>query len=65
MRLFDMFPFPSCLILGYTSDKRPIHIVLSDEETASRIITAYNPSIEKWKDDYKTRRSDNYEVYEL
>lgn len=52
----DDFPFPSCLIFGFTIDKRPIHIVMSDEGTSSRIITAYIPSIEKWNDDYKTRK---------
>ncbi len=39
-------PFPSCLILGYTCDKRP----------GSRIITAYIPDFEKWEADLKTRK---------
>ncbi|MDO4555692.1 MAG: DUF4258 domain-containing protein [Lachnospiraceae bacterium] len=50
------FPFPSCLILGYTCDKRPIHIVMSDEGTSSRIITAYIPDNNKWKFDFKPRK---------
>lgn len=52
----DDFQFPSCLILGYTLNKRPIHIAMSDEGTSSRIITAYIPLIEKWQDDYRTRK---------
>jgi len=52
----DDFPFPSCLVFGYTIDERPIHIVMSDEGTASRVITAYIPSKDNWNDDYKTRR---------
>lgn len=52
----DDYPFPSCLVLGYTSDKRPIHIVVSDEGNESRIITAYIPDKEKWKSDFKTRK---------
>ena len=50
------YPFPSCLILGYTCDKRPIHIVMSDEGSGSRIITAYIPDFEKWEADLKTRK---------
>jgi len=52
----DAFPFPSCLILGYTIDKRPIHIVMSDEGSASKIITAYIPTMEKWNNDFKKRK---------
>lgn len=49
-------PFPSCLILGLTCDKRPIHIVMSDEGNGSRIITAYIPDLDKWEEDLKTRK---------
>lgn len=52
----DDFPFPSCLVLGYTEDKRIIHVVLSDEGSGSRIITAYIPSTDKWNDDMKARK---------
>lgn len=44
----DDTPFPSCLILGYTIAGKPLHIVMSDEGTASNIITAYIPDSEKW-----------------
>lgn len=54
----DDFPYPSCLILGQTKDSRPIHVVISDEGSSSRIITAYIPSEEKWESDLKTRRRD-------
>lgn len=49
-------PFPSCLVLGYACDHRPIHIVMSDERTASRIITAYIPDPEKWELNWETRK---------
>ncbi|MFI3214143.1 MAG: DUF4258 domain-containing protein [Eubacteriales bacterium] len=52
------YPFPSCLILGQTTDKRPVHIVMSDEGTASRIITAYIPSTDKWELNYSTRKGE-------
>lgn len=50
------FPFPSCLIFGYTNDNKVIHVVASDEGTASRIITAYIPNTDKFNEDLKTRK---------
>ena len=52
----DDFPFPSCLILGKSHDGTPIHVCMSDEGTGGRIITAYIPSLKKWRDDLKTRK---------
>ncbi|GFH89282.1 hypothetical protein IMSAGC002_00527 [Lachnospiraceae bacterium] len=50
------FPFPSCLIFGYTNNDKVLHVVASDEGTVSRIITAYFPNNEKFEDDLKTRK---------
>ena len=50
------FPFQSCLIYGYAIDGRILHVVASDEGTASRIITAYIPNTDKFEEDLKTRR---------
>lgn len=52
----DDYPYPNCLILGKTIDNCLIHIVMSDEGSASRIITAYFPNVEKWESDFKTRK---------
>lgn len=52
----DDFPFPSCLILGKTTKDQPIHIVISDEGSMSRIITAYYPNVNKWSSDFKIRK---------
>lgn len=52
----DDYPYPSCLILGRAQDGRYLHAVMSDEGTASRIITAYFPDDEVWETDLKTRR---------
>lgn len=52
----DDYPYPSCLILGETELKKPVHVVMSDEGTASRIITAYFPDAEKWETDWTTRK---------
>lgn len=50
------FPFPSCLIYGYAEDNSILHVVMSDEGTGSRIITAYFPDKRKWEADFKTRK---------
>jgi hypothetical protein len=47
---------PSCLILGYTADKRPLHIQVSYPD-APRIITVYEPSSDKWEADLRTRKT--------
>ena len=52
----DDYPFPSCLIFGYSVDNRIIHVVMSDEGTGSRTITVYFPDPEKWESDYRTRK---------
>ena len=52
----DDYPYPSCLILGQCSDGRYLHVVMSDEGTGSRIITAYIPNPAKWSDDLRTRK---------
>lgn len=50
------YPFPSCLILGKTDSGEWLHVVMSDEGSMSRVITAYYPDPEKWTDDYKCRK---------
>ncbi|MBN1996930.1 DUF4258 domain-containing protein [candidate division KSB1 bacterium] len=47
---------PSCLIMGYTVDKRPIHIQCSyPSRILLKIITVYEPNSKEWID-YKIRR---------
>lgn len=49
----------SCLILGFTSNGRPLHVVcgkLKEEEIL--IITAYEPDIKEWEGDWKARRKE-------
>lgn len=52
----DDFPFPSCLVFGYSADNRIIHVVISDEGQMGRIITAYIPNTIKFRNDFKTRK---------
>lgn len=52
----DDFPWPSCLIFGYTTDNRIIHVVASDSGGSAKIITAYIPDIKIFEKDLKTRK---------
>ena len=47
----------SCLILGFTSNGRPLHVVCGKlEEDEILIITAYEPDYKEWEGDWKTRK---------
>ena len=46
---------PSCLILGYTETKRPLHVQVS-YPTKIKVITVYEPSPDDWEEDLKTRK---------
>ena len=50
-------PFPSALFLGY-SQGRPYHVVAAFDDVKARvyIITAYEPSLDVFEADCKTRR---------
>lgn len=52
----DDYPFPSCLILGISSNKSMLHVVVGTDLETLWIITAYFPSLEKWEYDLKTRK---------
>ncbi|AQG78460.1 DUF4258 domain-containing protein [Spirosoma montaniterrae] len=54
----DDTPFASALFLCFT-EHGPLHIVASLNETnaETHIITAYNPSLERFEEDYKTRKT--------
>ncbi len=48
---------PSCLILGFTSHGRPLHVVCGKiEEEEILIITAYEPDSKEWEADWRTRK---------
>jgi len=52
-------PLPSCLILGYTTKQRPIHVVVSvdKEEQMLWVITVYIPSLEEWEEGFRRRKT--------
>jgi len=48
-------PFASYLFLGYI-ENRPIHVVASKGEEICYIITVYEPDLEIWNEDFKTKK---------
>lgn len=52
----DDYPFPSCLILCFTTENKPLHFVCSMANNKIYIITAYFPNSEQWENDYRTRK---------
>jgi hypothetical protein len=47
----------SCLILGLTAMKRPLHIQCSyPTRPLIKIITLYEPDLQKWNDNFSQRR---------
>jgi hypothetical protein len=52
----DDYPFPSCLILGYSDTDEGIHVVCALGQDYVWMITAYYPDKNEWLEDLKTRR---------
>ena len=50
------YSYPSCLILAYSKDKKPIHIVCAVGNNILWMITTYYPDEKIWEDDFKNRR---------
>jgi hypothetical protein len=50
-------PFPSALFLGYIGGK-PLHVVAACDEISRQafVITAYEPSLEVFESDYRTKK---------
>ena len=49
----DDKPYPSCLVLGFTSQNKPLHFVCSIGNNTLYLITAYYPDEEQWDDSFK------------
>ena len=49
---------PSCLILGWTEKKRPLHLQVSHPHPGEKIkvITLYEPDLKEWKKGFTERR---------
>ena len=46
----------SCLLLGFGTEGRPIHVVCSPKNEYLAIITAYLPATEEWNDNFRERK---------
>lgn len=55
---YDDYPYPSCLIQGYSKNNEVLHIVCGISEDLMHMITAYYPDVNKWEEDMKTRRKE-------
>ena len=53
---YEDYPYPSCLIVGYSIQHKILHIVCGISNDFVHIITAYLPDSNKWEEDMKTRR---------
>ena len=54
---------PSCLIMGFSNQKRPLHVLCGRlEENEILIITAYEPDPEEWEADWRTRKQGAHHV---
>ena len=50
-------PLPSVLIKGYPIEQRPLHVVVAINKPEQRlvIVTVYEPSIQKWTDNFSRK----------
>lgn len=54
------FPWPTCLVLSWFDDGRPLHSVWAWDGTHPvRLVTAYRPDMQprEWTPDYRVRKS--------
>ena len=52
----DDYPYPSCLIHGFTEDNQSLHIVCGISENELWMITTYYPNLDDWNVGYLTRK---------
>ena len=50
------YPYPSCLILGVSTDDNFIHAVIGSDQSQLWIITAYYPDINTWDEGFRVRK---------
>lgn len=53
---------PTCLLLGTTKGKRPLHMIVTkfltsgSNKTKTKVVSLYEPDPNEWEDDFRTRR---------
>ena len=53
------YPYPSCLIVGTTVERRHIHVVCGVANDELWIISVYIPNPEEWVDAFSKRKEKN------
>ena len=53
----DAYPYRACLVFYISLDNKPIHVAAGISDNELFIITAYYPTLDKWENDYKTRKA--------
>jgi len=53
----DDYPHPSALITGRTEQSVSLHVVTGIGNGKLWLITAYYPTLDRWQDDFKTRKA--------
>ncbi len=53
----DATPYPSRLLLGWTPDRRPLHVVVGrNPEAVCFVVTVYEPDSAFWADEFRRRK---------
>ena len=52
----EAYPYPCALILNFVSENKPLQVVVGTDGNYLWLITAYYPTLDKWDNDYKTRK---------
>lgn len=52
----DDYPYPSCLLLGFSATTTPLHVVCGVAEQELWIVTAYRPDPAQWADGFASRK---------
>jgi len=53
----DAYPYRACLVFSMLANGKPIHAAAGIGDNKLFIITAYYPALDKWENDYKTRKA--------
>jgi len=53
----NAYPYPCALILYLVTETKPLHVVAGTDGDYLWLITAYYPTINKWEENYKTRKA--------
>jgi hypothetical protein len=53
------YPYPSCLVLGFTVNRQHLHVVCGTGNNELWLITAYYPDEQEWTEGFGMRKGGN------